>query len=261
MNDSSPNLENQNKNFNLRSNDNPNTEITNESYVLDKEIDKKINESRSSNFAGENNNTLIEHSTQNKKFLNVLKNSLFLFLKAYGGRIVYSIFQFYSKKKQKGDGPTSIFSAIFNIGNLRTSLMVSCLPLFFDILKKFLTYIFKIYKIDKYDDVIVFISGFISSYLAICIEEKSKLLNYVVLAIVVRVVHSYFLIKYKEKNLCQGKFWDFLFFFIAAILMIFTNFLNPSFQPITSLFDSYANFINSSERDQMYKMREIYRIV
>jgi hypothetical protein len=139
--------------------------------------------------------------------------------------------------------------------------MISSLPLLFDIFKRIFNIIFKKLKLENLEDIIIFISGFISSYIAICLEEKSKLLNYIVLAIVVRVIHSFYLIKYKDKNYFQGKFWDFTFFFIASTIMIFTNFLNPSFQPITSLFDSYANYINSSERDQMNRMREIYRIV
>lgn len=241
-----------------------------------KENYEKINEINTNNeivIKAEINNNLQKTLNENtqipdqpldrepKKFSVVIKNSIILFLKVYGARIVYSLFQFYSRKKSKADGINSIFSALFNMGNLRTSLMISFLPLLFDIFKRLLGLIFKRYKIENSNDLIVFLAGFISSYIAINIEEKSKLMNYVVLAIVVRVIHSYFLIKYKDSNKFQGKFWDFMFFFVAAVLMIFTNFLNPSFQPITSLFDSYANFINSKERDQMYKMREIYRIV
>jgi hypothetical protein len=246
-----------------------------ESTIDNKEDIEKANESNINNemqVKAETNNSPKSINENNptsndalepkpKRFSSVLKNSIMLFLKVYGVRIVYSLFQFYARKKSSTEGINSIFSALFNMGNLRTSLMISCLPLLFDVFKRFLTFIFKKYKIENSNDLIVFIAGFISSYIAICIEEKSKLLNYVVLAIVVRVIHSYFLIKYKDNNPFQGKLWDFIFFFVAAILMIFTNFLNPSFQPITSLFDSYANFINSKERDQMYKMRDIYRIV
>lgn len=227
----------------------------------EKQFKIEINDNSSINTL-QNNQNLNDLVVQKpKRFSSILKNSIILFLKVYGARIVYSLFQFYSRKRNAIDGINSILSALFNLGNLKTSLMVSCLPLLFDVFKRILGLIFKKYNIEYSDDIIIFIAGFISSYISICIEEKSKLLNYVVLAIVVRVIHSYFLIKYKDSDHFQGKFWDFIFFFIAAVLMIFTNFLNPSFQPITSLFDSYANFINSKEKEQMYKMREIYRIV
>ena len=240
--------------------------IKNNEINIHNEMQIKMETNRinnSSKATNEINPNILNEQIEQKpnRFSSVIKNSIILFLKVYGARIVYSLFQFYSRKKQNTDEINSIFSALFNTGNLRTSLMVSCLPLLFDLFKRLLGIVFKKYNIENSNDFIVFIAGFISSYIAICIEEKSKLLNYVVLAIVVRVIHSYFLIKYKDNNTCQGKFWDFIFFFIAAILMIFTNFLNPSFQPITSLFDSYANYINPMERDQMNKMREIYRIV
>ena len=190
------------------------------------------------------------------KFSNVLKNSSILFLKVYSGRILFSLFQFFSRSKLNYN-LKNFLKVIFNLGNLRTSLMVSSMPLTFEVLKRFL---FKILKITNMD-LLTFISGFLSSYIAICLEKKSKLLSYIVLAIAVRVVHSMFIIKYKDSNRFQGTFWDFTFFLGASVLMIFTNFLNPSFQPITSLFDSYANYINQAEKDQMNKMREIFRIV
>ncbi len=250
------------KNVSTKDDNEVNIEKTNEQNInseIQPQSESNINSTHSANQNVPNSNEPLDQIP--KRFSAVLKNSFILFSKVYGVRIVYSLFQFYFRKKSNQEGINSIFSALFNMGNVRTSLMISCLPLLSDIFKRLFGFIFKKFKIENSDDLIVFLAGFISGYVSICFEEKSKLLNYAVMAIVVRVIHTYFLIKYKDNNPCQGKFWDFTFFFIAAILMIFTNFLNPTFQPITALFDSYANFIDSKERDQFYKMREVYRIV
>lgn len=227
-------------------------ENSSENKNIIQEIESKKN---SENEINETNSKIVKIVYKNK-FSSVLKNSSILFFKVYSGRILFSLFQFFSRSKLSYN-IKNFLKVIFNMGNLRTSLMVSSMPLTFEVLKRFL---FKFLKITNMD-LLTFISGFLSSYIAICFEEKSKLLSYIVLAIAVRVVHSMFIIKYKDSNRFQGTFWDFTFFFGASVLMIFTNFLNPSFQPITSLFDSYANYINQAEKDQMNKMREIFRIV
>lgn len=236
-------------------------QLKNENNNLNNKLDININSINCENPCINKNISYSESNLVTKKFSSVFKNSILLFLKVYAARIFYSLFQFISKKKARTEGINIYIAAIFNMSNLRTSLMVAAMPLLFDILKRLLCKLFDKLKIKSANDVIIFLAGLISSYLAVLIEEKSKLMNYIVLAIAVRVIHSYFIVKYKDNNPCQGRFWDFMFFFVAAILMIFTNFLNPSFQPITSLFDSYANYINSAERDQMYRMREIFRIV
>ena len=206
-------------------------------------------------------NNLKENENTQPKFSTILKHSSKLFVKSYSVRIIYSLLIHLRNKEKRATGLKGLVGSIFNIENLRTSAMIGSLPLFFDIIKKIIFKIFKYFNKENKSDLITFISGFLSSYLSICFEEKSKLVNFIILSITVRAIHSWLVVKTKDTDRFDGRFWNLFKFLIAANLMFFTNFLNPGFEPITTLFDGYSNYKDLNEKAQMTKSRDIFRIV
>ena len=74
-------------------------------------------------------------------------------------------------------------SAIFNMPNFRTALFVSLMPTLYKLLKL-------LFKMFNYENpTSSFISGFISSLIAIFIEEKTDLMSFVILSVMVRVAY------------------------------------------------------------------------
>jgi hypothetical protein len=187
----------------------------------------------------------------------VLIASIKLFLKVYGIRVAYSLFKlFKSKNKFTID---KLVTSTFNLGNLRTGLFVSLLPLSYKYIKQLIETLFNL----KDSAWITFVAGLLSSYISVCFEEKTNLVNYIILSVLARVAHSGIIILFKKLNIFQvtGKLWDFSVFFIAAFILIMINFLNPGFKPITKLLDTYSNYVNQGEKDEMKRMREVMRIV
>jgi hypothetical protein len=188
-----------------------------------------------------------------------IKDSLILFLKVYGLRIIYSFiknYKFLQKKFTFGE----VLNTIFNIANLRTSLSISLLPLLFKIFRLGLK---NILSLNKNSDLIVFLSALISALISINIEEKTKLVEYIILSIGVRVFHTLIIIFLKKNNLFQktGKVWDYFVFLLSAILVWSVYFLNPGYAPLTNLIDSYANYRNEAEKMEVVMMRNSTRIV
>jgi hypothetical protein len=195
-------------------------------------------------------------------FFHHLKHFIRLFLKIFGIRSVYSLFLLIKSWKKPLTKITlnDILKSIFNLSNLRTSLSVGLLPFLFQNLK-FVFNKFSFFK--NYSNFTIFLSGFISAFSSILIEEKTNLVNYIILSIMVRVVHSIILLIFKKYNVFQntGKVWDYFTFLIASIFIWTVYFLNPDYTPVTSLIDSYANYRNQTEKMDAIRFRNFTRLV
>jgi hypothetical protein len=248
---------NENPENKIKENDKEN-ENENENNIY-KQENINLNLNTSINCNKDSNNTDIVKKSSN--FQSILRHSITLFSKIYSIRIIYSLLMNLRSKEKRAKGLKILFESIFNLGNLTTSLSIGTLPLFYDILKRIIVKILRYFKKENNSDLIVFISGFISSYLSMCFGESSKLVNYIVLSITVRAIYSWLVVKFKDNNNYDGKFWSFIKFFFVANSMIITNLLNPSFEPITSHFDGYLKFVNINEKTQFENFRNMTRIV
>lgn len=225
----------------------------NQEEIIESVVDDKCNYN-----TGMKSNDAVKNSSD-ENFSKIIKKSLSLFYKVYGIRILFSLFKFIKGGGYKNFSIMNLITYIFNLSNLRTSVFVSLLPLLYKMIKKFLT----VLRRGKNENSIVFISAMISSFVSILFEEKTKFVNYVILTILVRAVHSSCVIILKRLNILQntGKFYDFCIFLFSACLAWSVYFLNPRFKPITELFDKYANYTHKHEIDSAIAFRNATRLV
>src|SRR5690606_23080719 len=89
-----------------------------------------------------NNEHLIKKEDENKSkdisLQRAFLRSFMLFLKVYGVRIIYSLFNLIRKRGLKKLTTLATIFSIFNIANLRTSLCVSLIPFLYNVFKKLL---------------------------------------------------------------------------------------------------------------------------
>jgi len=165
------------------------------------------------------------------------------FLKYYGFRTIFSFFQVYIMKSKS----LSFFDLIFSMSNLRTTLFISALPLLYKLMIKFLGE-------SKYG---VFASAFISGFICINIEEKTKLVNFLILSLMSRVFHG-LLLKFNKKLEVElpGSSMELLFFTILSFIILYVSFKYPDFTAITQTIDNYANF----GRVEKYEINHLRRI-
>jgi hypothetical protein len=192
-------------------------------------------------------------------FTKFLIDPLKVFLKIYGVRIIYSLINILRNRKKFTFTFPNILKALFNLANLRTSVFVSALPVLYELFKKIIINIFT----KKDSTIVTFISSFLSGFISILFEEKTNLLSYIVMSIFVRSAHSLLLVILKHYDILQnpGKLWDFAIFLVVALFMYTVNYLNPSYMPISKLFDNYANYVDKAEYEEMIRFRESMRIV
>lgn len=189
---------------------------------------------------------------------NILKFFLIQFAKGYGFRIIFSLVKtLYSLRKIGLQGLTFelLKSAIFNMPNLRTGLFISLMPTLYKLLKL----LFKTYNYEN--PKTSFISGFISSLIAILIEEKTDLMNFVILSVMVRVLYVIAVIladHFKLPNYPRTA--NLILFITASIGFMFLAFCHPTFAPINKLFLNYAN-LEPNEVKELESYTEKVRII
>jgi hypothetical protein len=174
----------------------------------------------------------------------ILLKSLDLFLKTYAIRIVYSLFNLIKKKGLKSLNLYSILSSILTMSNLRTCLCVSLLPLLFRIFQKLLHLVN-----NKNNSLNTFISGFLAALISISIEEPTSLTKFIILSVMVRSLHSLVVVLMNKYNIFQntGRLWDFTTYLIAALGVYAVYYLNPSYEPMQKMFNTYANYVDVNE--------------
>lgn len=193
------------------------------------------------------------------KFISILKHSFNLFKKVYLVRIIYSLFKMFKNRNKIPLSFLNLIVSVFNISNLRTGISVSSIPLVYAMFKKLLGY----FGIHKDSTRNIFWAGFLSALISILIEEKTNLVSFILLSIIVRIGHSALSLLCKKLNIFQedSKTYDYFSFLLMALTMYTVNFLNPGFKPITKQFDAYNNYLNQHEYDEMVQFRENTRIV
>jgi hypothetical protein len=188
-----------------------------------------------------------------------LKSILYFFVKqfakGFGVRTVYSLILLLSsyKKMKHRISFSLIFKTIFSLPNLRTSLFFSITPS----LNRLLHFL---YKTDS--KMYTFFAGFTSGLIGVLIEEKTSLTNFVIFSILARVIHiflniglDYFKIDF------SGKKASFTCFLLVAIPFMLLSFYHPSYEPIRKLLDTYANYIDDAERNEVEYKRNKMRLV
>jgi hypothetical protein len=187
-----------------------------------------------------------------------VKKSFGLFYKTYAIRILFSLYELIIKVGLKGLGFENILKAILTLSNLRTCLSVSLLPLLFQTFKQILQNITK-----ENINLTIIISGFLAGLISISIEQPTSLTKFIILSIFVRSIHSLMLMLMKKFNVFQdtGRLWDFTTYLIAAIAVYSVYYFNPSYEPMTKLINTYANFVDDSEAREADAYKSLLRIV
>jgi hypothetical protein len=151
-----------------------------------------------------------------------------------------------------------IIKLFFSLENLQTGLFLSLMPSLF----RFLNLILNSSKLLKNLDprVFTFVSGFISSLIGIIISEKSSIMNFVILSVMVRSMHS-MLVVWLNKNgySTQNKFYGWLVLTIASFGVLFLTFFYPSYKPITNLVNRYG-LMQGTEEVEINSFREWLRL-
>jgi len=213
-------------------------------------------------FKDSNNNTNTDKNNSDIQKTNTLPNIMkffgIQFLKVYGFRVVYSLLKtIFSLKKSGMKGLTFelLKSAIFNMPNLRTALFVSLMPTLYKLMKL-------LFKTFNYENpTSSFISGFISSLIAVLIEEKTDLMNFVILSVMVRVSYVIAVIIADHFKIpSYPRTANLLLFIVASVGFIFLAFCHPTFAPINKLFLNYAN-LEPNEIKELQTYTEKVRII
>merc|ERR1711976_54724 len=108
-----------------------------------------------------------------------------------------------------------------------------------------------------------FIFGFIAGFISMLIEEKTKIVNFVIMSIFVRTIHAILLVLFKKFNIYQedSTTMDYLKYLLAATLICSVYFLNPNYKPVTNLFDKYAHYPSDYELKEAIAIRQSTKIV
>ena len=153
---------------------------------------------------------------------------------------------------------SDIFNSFFNMANLKTGLFLSLMPSLF----RFLNLVLKNSKSFKGLDerLITCVSGFLSSLLGIIISEKNGIMDFIILSVLVRTLHSILVVWLRKNGYpVHNRLVSFLVLTLACSTALFIYFCYPSFKPLGKLIDRYALF-TGTEKVELYAMREILRV-
>jgi hypothetical protein len=202
------------------------------------------------------NNNQEENSQQinqtNDLFSTLIK-SIKLFLKVFGIRFLITLYTLFKNKQLN---LSNLITNLFSQSNLKTSLTVSLLPLLNKIFQKILSQFTN-------HNISFFLSAFLSALISISIEDKTSLTNYIIFAIMVRSFHTLFCSITNKYNLFQKptRLFDFSLFLITVFSVVTVSHLNPNYEPLKKLYDSYNKYIDNKEESEYILMRNITRLV
>lgn len=193
-------------------------------------------------------------------FTKIIKGFRRQFITFYCLRAVISLLKGVMKKKSKFS-LSELLPLLFNFNNIRTGLFLSLMPALY----KFLNFIFehsKYFKSFNLDPkIFTFISGFVSSLIGILISEKANIMNFIIVSVFVRSVHSLIQVCLSRNNYkTKSKFTSYLAVWLACFGALFINFYFPKFKPISGLIDKYALYDGKMEEDEMKRLRELKRL-
>jgi len=206
----------------------------------------------------EKNSAETEKENKVESFWKIFRFFVIKFLQIYGIRIAYSLLKSLLALKNKGlKGINLAFfmNAVFNMPNFKTASFVSILASSF----RLFNYIFKL--CGKENLFTCLISGLLSSFMSIFIEEKTELMNFIILSIMVRTIYTLIIVlvdKYKLPSYPRTA--NLLMFIIACTGFIFVAFCHPSFASIHKLFTNYAN-LEDTEAEELAHCVRLVRII
>lgn len=210
---------------------------------------------------------LISDSAINCGILSFLKFSTKSFLKFYVIRGLLELMKKFLKNQFKiFKYPLSKFINIFlNKDNIRTGLFLTIMPGLYKLFTSFFEkYLEK--KKDKkqtdteynYDDkywrmLYTFLSGFMASFIGIFFSEKADIMNFIILSVMIRSIHSLIYVYLKKNGYpTQNKFVAFFIFTLACFCVLFLFFFHPSYKPITKLVDRFALYQGNEKAEINY---------
>jgi hypothetical protein len=186
-----------------------------------------------------------------KKFLKLLKRLILDFLKFYilrGG--LGALKYFLLEKGIKKFSQKKLKKKLLNSSVLRTALFISLMPFIYELISMFGESV-----------VVTFIAGFVSSFVGILISEKSSLMGFIILSVIMRSMHSLIVVWMKKLNYkSENKVISYSVFLMAMFGMLFICFFHPTYKPISRLVFTYANF-NGNEKQEMTDILDQLRIV
>ena len=150
------------------------------------------------------------------------------------------------------------FAELFGLSNMRTVAAISLLPILFRLFNK----LFDRFEVIKHSKLKKPLSMFLASFICILMEEKTPLVTYIVLAIIIRVFHNLISLVCKKYNVFQeeSKLNNYFFFTLSSVFWFSSIFLNPGFEAVVKMSDRYSNF-TPNEIPEMKRIREITRLV
>jgi len=182
----------------------------------------------------------IKDNSFSKIFLRFLKD----FVKFFGIRAAFIL----SKCLLIRAPNANFLEMAFSLSSFKSVLCVSSLQLLYKLLMK-------MFGNMKYG---VFLSGFISGFISINMEEKTNLVQFIILSLFARFLHAAFLTYNKETQFdLPGKMLEFSLFLVINTTIIALSFLIPHFNKLTHLVDTH----NNKTHIEAYEVDHIRRII
>lgn len=201
------------------------------------------------------NTKIIEKENPLSKLLKILIKFLKDFVKFYGIKAAISLIQTILKQKFKKISFSKIISSLFNTGNLRTGLFLSIMPFLYNLFE------FLLNRYNAESKLNTFIVGAISAYIGVLIQEDGRIMTYVIISVLTRLIHTLIASRLKALDKpTSSKKWAFIAFSIASIGFITIAFIHPTFTPISGLADTYANY-RGQEKNEIGVYRAALRWV
>jgi hypothetical protein len=188
------------------------------------------------------------------------------FTKFYGIRVLLELIKKVLKHQTKifKYSLTKLLKILFNLDNLRTALFLTIMPGLYKVFTYILKNIFEMdnnkgkskpeFLYDKHTDMLItFFSGFLASFIGILFAEKADIMNFVILSVMIRSMHS-IIVVYLKKNgyATSNKFVAWLIFTFACFGALFLFFFHPSYKPMTKIFDRFALYQGSEKAEIDY---------
>jgi hypothetical protein len=152
-----------------------------------------------------------------------------------------------------------ILNLLFHISNLRTGLFLSIMPTIYNLLINFYEISEKLNKIIN-PKFFTFLSGCIACLIGIAVSEKNEIMNYIILSVFTRCLHSILVVWLNKKKLpTQNKIASWFAIWLACLGVLFLSIYYPQYKPISKLVDRYALYAGRDQEEMNY-VRESMRL-
>ena len=135
-----------------------------------------------------------------------------------------------------------------SIKHVRTGLFLSLMPFIYEFIQLF----------NNDSKFITFIAGFISGFVGIIISEKANFLNFIVLSVFLRSLHSIIVVWLRINNLkSQNRMITYALFVLACFIFLFIAYFHPNYSQVNKLFFGYANVLGNEKQELLDTMNKI----